>query len=119
MALPARLRSTWPMRSGSPISRSGTWSSITDSKANPLTEARSASGRNTSRSQVAQRELHAIQPQLADFILGEVQNIVDQAQQRLGRRLHQLQVFPLIALRSVSSARPVIPRMPFSGVRTS
>ncbi len=98
MALPARLRRTWLMRSGSPIKRSGTWSSITDSKANPLSRGTQRQGPQHVPHQCSQRELHAIQSQLADFVLREVQNIVDQAQERLGRRLHQLQIFPLIAL---------------------
>ena len=60
-----------------------------------------------------------VEIELAGLDLGEVENVVDHRQQRVGRRLDQVQVFALFAVRSVSRASSVMPMMPFIGVRIS
>ena len=57
--------------------------------------------------------------QLAGFDLGEVQNVVDDAQQGLGGGLHLVEVVACLGDRSVFRARWVMPRMAFMGVRIS
>ena len=53
------------------------------------------------------------------FDLREVEDVVDDVEQRVGRRLHGRQVVALLGRQRVSSASDVMPRMALSGVRIS
>ena len=69
---------------------------------------------------VAQVEVDGVQLQLAGLDLGEVQDVVDDRQQRLGRRLgHFAHSRCCSASSGVSSSRSVMPMTPFIGVRIS
>jgi hypothetical protein len=68
---------------------------------------------------IADGEVDRVEFNLACFHPGEVQDVVDDGQERIGGRLDDPQVLPLFAVSSVSSTRSVIPMMPFIGVRTS
>ena len=86
----------------------------------PSSGAAAPAASTTSPSSVAQREGRLLQFQLAGLDLREIENVVDDAEQRIGRRLDHVQVLRAVrGVRFVSSASSVIPRMPFIGVRIS
>ena len=68
---------------------------------------------------VGQIEIGGIEIDLAGFDLGEIEDVVDEREQGVARFLHHAEEFPLFAESSVSSARSVMPMMPFIGVRIS
>src|SRR6185437_14121089 len=55
----------------------------------------------------------------AGFDLGKVQNVVDDGEQRLRRRLHHAEILLCCWVGPESSTRSVSPMMPFIGVRIS
>jgi hypothetical protein len=59
------------------------------------------------------------QPQLARFDLGEIQNVVDDAQQRLGRLMDFADVIALARIELRLQRQMVMPMMAFIGVRIS
>ena len=61
-----------------------------------------------------------IKHQFARFDLGEIQDIVDDRQQRLGAELRTVSAYSRCsAVSGVSSSSPVMPMTPFIGVRIS
>ena len=87
MALPTRLTSTCRSRSGSPTSASGTSASMSSMQLEPLSRARaSASGFSVSSSTVASENVDRLELELARFDLREVEDVVDDDEQRVGRR---------------------------------
>ena len=92
MALPARLSSTWRSRVASPITRSGSRSSTSEAISRPLACARGASSSTTSSTSVASANGCGVELELAGLDLGEVENVLDQRQQRVAGRLGGLDV---------------------------
>ena len=68
---------------------------------------------------VAQVEVDLIQVQLAGLDLGEIEDVVDDRQQRVGRFLTISRYSRCSESACVSRASSVMPMMPFMGVRIS
>ena len=96
MALPTRLSSTWRSRPASPTRASGTSGCTWQISSSPLLWARTASARSVSPDRRPQREVGRVQLQLAGRDLREVEQVVDDAEQVVGRRLDRLQALPLV-----------------------
>ena len=64
-------------------------------------------------------EVERVERQLAGLDLREVEDVVDDRQQRVGRIADRLGELALVGVSSVSSSRPVMPITPFIGVRIS
>ena len=98
IALPTRLTSTWRSRSGSPTSVP------TQLRRDLAAELEAAVvGAHRERPQrvdqgVAQVEVDGVQLELARLDLGEVEDVVDHRQQRVGRLLDHLQVLALLGV---------------------
>jgi hypothetical protein len=82
-ALPTRLFSTCPRRSGSPISWAGPRCRCRTAVPVPCHAPAAPSGRPPGND-FFQRELGLLAAELAGFDLGEIQNVVDQAKQPVG-----------------------------------
>ena len=120
MALPARLSSTWRSRVTSPSTRSGSRSSTSEAISRPFACARGAHQLDHILDQRGERQRLGGKLELAGFDLGEIQDLLDQRQQRVAGCLGGLDVGGLLRreLRVAQQAR-AMPRMPFSGVRIS
>ena len=68
---------------------------------------------------VAQAEFDAFELELARLDLGEVQNVVDDLQQRFGRAGNRFRKMPLARSSSVACRSSDMPMTPFIGVRIS
>ena len=95
IALPTRLTSTWRSRPESPIRASGTSGAIRQASSRPLACARSARVCKVSSSASRRPNGASVEAQLAGLDLGEVEDVVDDRQQRLGRALDQAEVLAL------------------------
>ena len=97
MALPTRLTRTCRSRPGSPTRSSGTSGATWQASSSPFWSARRASGAERVAEGVAQRRSrHAVQVELAGLDLGEVEDVVDDAEQGVGRLADHLQVVALL-----------------------
>ena len=96
MALPTRLSSTWRSRPASPTRASGTSGCTWQISSSPFLWARTARARRVSPDRRPQGEVGRVQLELAGLDLGEVEHVVDDAEQGVGRRLDRLQVLPLV-----------------------
>ena len=86
----------------------------------PFWSASSASGFSSLLHQRADRERNRLELELARLDLREVEDVVEDREQRLGRRLApSSRQSRCSAVSSVSSASSVMPMMPFIGVRIS
>ena len=79
----------------------------------------SASGLSASAIDRAQRERHRLELELARLDLREVEDVVEDRQQRIGRARRSSRQSRCSAVSSLSSASSVMPMMPFIGVRIS
>ena len=96
MALPARLSSTWRKRAASPTTCPGSRSSTNDAISIPFACARGASSSTVSSTSADKRERPRLQIELAGLDLGEIENFLDQRQQRFARGLRRLGVGELL-----------------------
>ena len=96
MALPTRLSSTCRSRPASPTRASGTSGCTWQTSSSPFLWARTARARRVSPDRRPQREVGRVQLQLAGLDLGEVEQVVDDAEQVVGRGLDRLQALPLV-----------------------
>ena len=97
MALPTRLRMTWRRRPGSPTTASGTSGAMRQASSRPFSAARGASSRTRPPPCRAAGTARRVERQPAGLDLREVEDVVDDRQQRLGRLLGRLQVVALLA----------------------
>ena len=74
----------------------GTWSSTNETISSPLSSACTANKSALSSTVVAHVEVDALELELAGLDLGEVENIVDDGQQRVGAIADGLGEFPLL-----------------------
>ena len=97
MALPTRLTRICRSRPGSPTSASGTSGGDVAGQLQPLAgAARRASVLSVSPRQSRRSNGDRLELELAGLDLGEVEDVVDDRQQRVGRRLDQFQVLALL-----------------------
>ena len=89
IALPARLSSTWRSRVASPITRAGSRSSTSEAISRPLACARGPSSSTISSTMTVERERLRLQLEPAGLDLGEIQDLLDQRQQRVARGLRR------------------------------
>ena len=83
MALPTRLVRIWRRRPGSPATQVGTSAWSMHASSSPLLAARSASKFEHVLDGCTQVEVNHLQVQLARFDLGEIQDVVNDGQERL------------------------------------
>ena len=88
MALPTRLTRIWRRRPGSPRRNVGTSGSMRQTSSRPFSWARTASSSAASSSMARRSKSSVLQLQLAGLDLGEVEDVVDDAEQRLAARAH-------------------------------
>ena len=96
MALPTRLTTIWRSRPGSPTRASGTSGGDVVRQLQLLLCRPRRQRLQRVAQGVAQIEIDRLQLELAGFDLREVQDVVEQPQQRIGRLLHQVQVLALL-----------------------
>ena len=120
IALPARLNSTWRSRAASPttLRRQALVDVAADFEALGLGARAEQLDRFLDKGRERERPRVEIEP--AGFDLGEIENLLDQRQQRVARGLDRLaDRSPAPARAAVSPSRSAMPRMPLSGVRIS
>ena len=105
MALLTRFSSTWRRRCGSPTSRSGVSAGHLPSQLQVLLVGAERHGLQAFGQAAAEFKRDLLQRQLAGFDLGQVQDVVQQAQQGIAGFQHHLQVFPLLRVRVRYPAR--------------
>ena len=111
---------TWRIRAASPRSHVGSSPSATHVELDSLRARAGEQHRAALGDRLAQREVAEHELDLAGLHLRVVEDVVDDQQQPLAGRAHDLRVLALLARRAaVSSSRPVIPITPLSGVRSS
>ena len=97
IALPTRLTSTWRSRPESAIKRvRARRTGRRRCSSSPFSWARSASASQRVVERVAQRELRRVEVKLARFDLREVEDVVDELQQRVRRALHHAEILALL-----------------------
>ena len=121
MALPTRLTMIWRSRPGSPTQAVGHVRRRCGRPAPAPSVRPGRPGPARCRPGVSRRsKAIGFQLELAGLDLGEVEDVVDQPQQRLGRLLDHVQVLALLrASARCPAASSVMPMMPFIGVRIS
>ena len=96
MALPARLSSTWRSRAASPITLAGRRSSTNGGDLDAFRLRARRQQLDRLLDQRAQRERPRIEIELAGFDLGEIENLLDQRQQRFAGSLRRLGIGRLL-----------------------
>ena len=96
MALPTRLRSTWRSRPASPISASGTPGRCWQTSSSPFLCGAHGQRAQGGAQHGDEREIGRVQLQAAGLDLGEVQDVVDDPEEGVRRRLDRRQVLPLV-----------------------
>ena len=120
MALPTRFVRTCWSRTGSPTIPAGTAGSTSNSELQPLLIRLEGQRLEHVAHQIAHRERDGFELQLARLDLREVEDVVEDRQQRVGRRLDGRRGSRAAARdSSVSRASSVMPMTPFIGVRIS
>ena len=119
MALPTRLVNTWRSRWASPRSSCGIPGDTREWKSSPFAFAWTRSNWTTSVDRIAQLEVQILEGDLPRLDLGQVQDVVDERQQRLPAVLRHVGVARCSGVRSVSSSSCTMPITPFMGVRIS
>ena len=119
-ALEPRLSSTCRIRVPSPSSAAGTSGWTSTSSSSPLPWAVPARMRPTSSTTPGTSTVGLLELELARLDLGEVQDVVDDDEQALGRDLHARGELVLLVVEARSaSSSSVSPITPFIGVRIS
>ena len=96
IALPTRFDSTWRTGPDRRRSRSGTSGWMSHISSSPFSSALTASGFSCLLHQLADRERNRLELELARFDLREVEDVVEDREQRIGRRLDRHQVVALM-----------------------
>ena len=116
MALPTRLIRHCRRRCGSPTTRSGTCGCTCTTSSRLLRGGLERHDAADVLDVAAQIEFDGLDVELAGFDLGEVENVVDDDQQRIGAAANRFGVVALGAIeRRCRAADPVMPMMPFIG----
>jgi hypothetical protein len=119
-ALPTRLISTWRRRVGSPTTKRGRSVVEVDRKADAVRAGLFREQPDHVADGRIEREVDVLDGELAGLDLREVEQVVDDRQQRLGIRLAAQDLFARASRRPPSrSAKPSMPITPASGVRIS
>ena len=106
------------MRPGSPMANAGSAGSRLH-EFQPFLVGAQRDRLHRIREQPRQMERNAFDMHLAGFDLRKIEDVVDDREQRLGRRLDDLQVLTGSSSSRVPSASSVMPMTPFIGVRIS
>ena len=96
MALPTRLSSTCRSRPASPTSASGTSGCTWQTSSSPLLWARTARARSVSPTAARREKSAGSSSSLPASILAEVEQVVDDDEQVVGRRLDRFETLPLV-----------------------
>ena len=99
-ALPARLISTWRTRTGSPRTQAGQSGGERKFQADVLLPDRGLEDSKGLLHGIAQIEVDRLDVHLAGFDPGQIEDVVQYAQQRLGRVQRHLQVLSLLRVRT-------------------